>query len=548
MNTQLRSNLLTSVLAVSSFFVSSIASAKDAAALPMPSSLGKVLSFKARYSTGKFDQGASEIAAYDAQSNQLFVVNAADGAIDVLALAADFKLSRVKQLSYANLGGKANSVASNNGLLAVAVENKSAQKNGWIVILNAATGAVLAKLEAGAMPDMVTFSPDGNYVLSANEGEPNKSYSVDPEGSVSVVDISDRANPQNWHSRLASFSPWNGKEDALRADAIRIFGPKATAAQDFEPEYIAVSADSSFAMVTLQENNALAKVDLKTATVEWVKALGYKDHSKPGNGLDASDRNYTPSISNWPVWGMYQPDSIAVFQTQMDESGQFTGPNFFITANEGDSRDYPGYSEELRVNDAYLDSTIFANSTELLNERAIGRLKISKVGADTDGDGDFDKIYSYGTRSFSIWDENGVQVFDSGDQIEQITAQLLGKSFNSAHDEGDSGDSRSDNKGPEPEGVVVGQFGARTLAFIGLERVGGVMVYDVSNPVAPLFLDYANARDFGPANVQRKLDKVGDLGPEGLLLIKAADNPTGSHLLIVCNEVSGTTSVFEINP
>ena len=148
-----------------------------------------------------------------------------------------------------------------------------------------------------------------------------------------------------------------------------------------------------------------------------------------------------------------------------------------------------------------------------------------------------------------IYDEDGKQVFDSGDDFERITARALGQFFNSDNDEANSGDKRSDNKGPEPEGVVVGEHNGKTYAFIGLERVGGIMIYDVSNPYAPVFQDYVNTRNFSSsfdfvnlADVKR----AGPLGPEGLAFVPAKDSPTGKPLLMVAYEVSGTVKVFEL--
>jgi Ca2+-binding RTX toxin-like protein len=231
---------------------------------------------------------------------------------------------------------------------------------------------------------------------------------------------------------------------------------------------------------------------------------------------------------------MYQPDAIATFAVN--------GETYIVTANEGDARDYDTFSEEVRVADLTLDPDAFPNADELQAEAALGRLTVTNTLGDPDGDGDFDQLFSFGARSFSIWDSAGNLVFDSGDDFERITAELLPDNFNSDNDENDSFDSRSDAKGPEPEGVVTGVVDGRTYAFIGLERIGGIMVYDVTDPVSPSFVQYINTRDF---EGNAEAGTAGDLGPEGLVFIAAEDSPTGRPLLAVANEVSGSTTLYD---
>ncbi len=152
-------------------------------------------------------------------------------------------------------------------------------------------------------------------------------------------------------------------------------------------------------------------------------------------------------------------------------------------------------------------------------------------------------LYTLGGRSFSIWSTDGAQVFDSGSDFERIIASSNPEFFNASNDDR-TFDSRSDNKGPEPEGLVLGTVGKRRYAFVGLERMGGVMTYDITNPLAPVFVDYTNNRDFtvDPADAPA----AGDLGPEGLLFIDAKDSPTRTPLLVVANEVSGTVTLYKI--
>jgi len=502
---------------------------------------------------GTFDNGGetnAEISAYDPASKRLFVVNGGSSLIDIIDLSdpsAPAKIGSIDTTAAGVGAGQPNSVAVRNGVVAVAIQNQDKTANGYVGVYSV-SGALQTSVTVGALPDMLTFTPDGTKILVANEGEPN-SYnqvgSVDPVGTVSVIDVTN-----GYSVATASFTAYNGQEAALRAQGVRIYGPGASAAQDFEPEYIATTPDSKKAFVTLQENNAFAVIDLSDAanpTVQSIVPLGYKDHSLPGAGLDASDRdgpgnNPAINIANWPVYGMYQPDAIAAFQAG--------GQTYFATANEGDARDYTGFAEENRVGDAgyQLDPTAFPDGTLETSNDKLQRLTVTNQLGDTDGDGDFDEIYALGGRSFSIWDENGALVFDSGDAIEQAIADLIAAgelplaAFNANNVQNELFDNRSDNKGPEPEAVSVGYFGSNVLLFVGLERAGGVMAFDITDPTAPVFLTYFNDRDY-----TSPFDPLNPLGPEGLFLIAAADSPNGAPLLIVTNEISGTIDILQVD-
>ncbi len=303
-------------------------------------------------------------------------------------------------------------------------------------------------------------------------------------------------------------------------------------AQDLEPEYIAVSDDSKWAYATLQENNALAKIDIDNAKVLELIPLGYKDHSLFGNLLDASDKDDTINLAAYPgLLGMYQPDAIASFTAK--------GKTYLITANEGDARDYDTYAEEARIKDLNLDTTAFPNAGELRQDEWLGRLTVTTANGDPDGDGDFDHLYSFGGRSFSVWGDQGNLIYDSGDDLEQLTALPQAQNFNADQDENDP-DKRSDNKGPEPEGIVLGKIGEKIYAFVGLERIGGIMVFDISEPAQPAFVQYINPRDFS-INPETAIG----IGPEGLDFVPQGLSPNGKPLVIAANEVSGDITVFE---
>ena len=587
------------------------------------------LSYVSRYSTGSFDASAAEIPAYDAASQRLFVVNAEQGELDVLDLSDPENPVKIDAISAAGIaaGAEVNSVAASHGLVAVAIEADPKTDNGFVALYQASDLTLLGSEEVGAQPDMVAFTPDGTRVLTANEGEPSDDYQTDPDGSISIVDFSDPANPV---VSTADFTDYNGEEDALRSQGVRIYGPDASASQDLEPEYIAVSADGATAWVTLQENNALAIIDIATASVTDIVTLGETDRSIAGNGIDASDDDEVIDIKTFAgVVGLYLPDSIHGYTVN--------GKTYLVTANEGDARAWgedndaywgeeadedavppvacmpdasQGFVEEFRVkhlvhnsgfarrcgddlppqlrelaDGALLDPAVFGycgaeagDSGDCREDDVLGRLNITwTLGYKTNADGSpkmyddagaedavagdrimYDTLYSYGGRSFSIRDESGDLVFDSGDAIEQFLASddcKLGSDrsidcadyFNTGHDEGDAMDSRSDAKGPEPEGLTIGQIGDKHFLFLGLERMGGVLVYDITDPMAPVYQDYLNSRETWDVDPDAgNLEGSGDLGPEGLVFIPAADSANGKALLVVGNEVSGSTAIYEV--
>ena len=496
------------------------------------------------FSTGIFDDGAALHSAYDPSNQTLFVTNGSTNQIDALNISDPTNPFLSFNIDL-NPFGTVTNVAYNNGLFAVSVENETVTDPGSVLFFNP-LGDLLEQVTVGALPDSLTFTPDGSKVLVANEGEPSDDYTVDPLGTVSIIDTS------NWNVLTADFQAFN---DAILDDSVRIFGPNATVAQDLEPEDITVSEDGKIAYVTLQENNAVGILNLETFQFEEVIGLGFKDYTLPENMLDASDRDDGINIQNWPVFGIYQPDELQAYT--------FGDETYFVTANEGDSRQYEfedetgedqvAFDEETTVADVVLDPDAFPNAEELQADENLGRLEITNTLGDTDGDGDFDELYSFGGRSFSIFNSSGELVFDSGDDFEQITAQLFPEFFNSNNDENNF-DNRSDNKGIEPEGIVLGMIEDQTYAFIGLERIGGQMVYNITDPNNPFFVTYKNNRDFSveltldeegdPDPTAAELAAIGDLGPEGLTFISAEDSPTGEALLVVSNEVSGTTTIY----
>lgn len=451
---------------------------------------------------------AAEISAYDPSTKKLFVVSNDGGTkVEVVDLSAYPNLTKSRTLTYPNNAG-INSVAVSNGLLAISLNGVNPQANGDVIVLKTSTLEEVKKITVGAMPDMVTFSPDGNYIISANEGEPNDAYTIDPIGSISIIDVKN-----NYTVKTLDFAGFAANRATLVAAGLRIYGPNATFAQDIEPEYVAVAADSKKAYVTLQENNGVAEVDLVAGTITKIIPLGVRDISLAENAFDVSDRDSKKQLATWQLKAYYLPDAISHFHVNDN--------NYLALANEGDTRGWTGFNEEARVKDLTLDPVKFPNAATLKLDANLGRLTVTKANGDTDGDGDYDELFSTGGRSVSI--------------INAVTGQLvsvIGKDLEQrVIDAGKYDDDRSDNKGVEVEGVTVAQVNGRTLAFIGMERVDMIAIYDLTFPSSPKFL---------------QLVATGD-APEGLMFVKAKDSPNGRSLLIVSNEDDGTVKFFQPN-
>jgi hypothetical protein len=503
--------------------------------------------------------GVAEIVAHDPTSQRLFVVNGQTGAVDVLALADDASTSLVQSLVPADEAADATnvtSVAVKNGIVAAAVGHTDAQSPGFIFFYAAGTGAYLHHIDLGselsqtgavrgALPDMITFTPDGGKVLVAIEGEPADDYSVDPHGGIVVVDISlGVANPTTTWCGFDGFDA-----STLRSSGVRIFNDKATgtptlsAAADLEPEYIAVSADGTTAWATCQENNAVAVIGLAIPSVTAVVPLGSKnwadltlDASDEDSGTDTNSGGTLVKLASYPVRGLYMPDAIAALSAD--------GATWLLTANEGDARAYTALNEEARLRSAPRDAAWDAANPGKSFDSNLGRLNLTRYSGDTDNDGDLDVMHAYGARSFSVWSSAGVLAWDSGNAMETFFSTYFTANFNANHTS-NSLDSRSDDKGPEPEGIVTVSAGGRSYAAVGLERMGGFFLYDLSTPTAPTMAAYYTGRRFEqtPGN-----GSGGDLGPEGMLAIAAADSPTGKALVVVGNEVSGTVAIHEVVP
>lgn len=546
------------------------------------------LSLAGTYVSGnEFDTASAEIVSYDSCSDRLYVVNAEEKTIDVLALAEGTSVpshAGTIDLSSAAASagiaiGAANSVSAKKGLVAVAIEAETKQDDGILALYRSDTLELIATYSAGALPDMVTLSEDARYILSANEGEPSGDYSNDPQGSVTIVDLKDGFTAADAVVSQVLFTDFNSggsRADDVPAD-LRLAGPSGTSvAQDLEPEYLTLNADGSTAWVSLQENNGMAIIDVANASVSSLVALGKKRWDESAE-LDPSDKDDVIFFDSYEqLVGLYMPDTVT--------SIEIGGETYILTANEGDGREYiyettervcddAGHTwdgDDNRSNELYdteiNDCISFTDEArgkdivdlvddahplkEALDDKALlGRIKVTN---DFDSYAATDDIVTFGARSFSIWDASGTLVYDSGDEIANEVYRADAANFNSTNDENNSADSRSDDKGTEPEAIEVANIKGRFFAFVGLERQGGVMVFDITDPTAPVFQSYLNNRNFSEG-VCTELDgdecdndtyneAVGDLGPESIDYFTRG----GQHYIAVGNEVSGTTSIYSL--
>lgn len=436
---------------------------------------------------GGFDAGASEIAAYDPTAKRLYVVNGESRQVDVLDIADPSKPTKIESIALGAGKTSANSVAVSHGMLAIAVQEDPKTAPGKLVLIETASGK-RREVAVGSQPDMVTFTPDGRYALTANEGEPDDKYEVDPEGSVTVVEVATGA------ARTAAF------RGVSLPTGVRQFGPEADPdpAENLEPEYIAVNPDGKTAYVTLQENNAIAVLDVAAAKFTNVFALGTKDFSMPGNELGRYEEGKV-TFGARAMKGVYQPDSIAFYS------------GYLYTANEGDARAWGDYDETAKK-DGFVVSRYDGNM--------------------------------FGARSMAVWSPDGKLVWDAGSEIERATAAAYPKYFNVSNAKNKPG-ARDAEKGPEPEGLALGVIDGHAYAFVGLERIGGIVVYDLADPAKPKLRGYVNNRNF---EADPQTPEAKDLGPEGIHFVAAKDSPNGKPMLVVCNEVSGTTSLYEVTP
>ena len=491
------------------------------------------LRFVTSFEPSRTRTNSCEVIAYDPMSERLFTTSGIEGFVDITDFSEPSSPKLIRSINM-NQYGSITSLAVHNGLLVVASPNAMPHLPGSVIAMSL-DGVPIKQFTVGVQPDMIIFTPDGNKILVANEGQPNLDYSIDPEGSVSIIDISKGIeNTVQSDVRTLDFTAFNAQSSSLIAEGVRKTRASSTLSQDIEPEYITVDENSQRAWVTLQENNAIAEVNLINQSIVSIFPLGTKDYSKQGNGIDASDNNQVIAIANWPVKAFYIPDAIANYSVN--------GNRYLITANEGDEKEYTTLNERTTVGASsyVLDPVRYPHRNQLKKNHMLGRFRVTNLNGDANGDGVFEDIYCVGSRSFSIIDASSKNtIYDSGDDFEMITSTLsfISPIFN-ADNENNTLKGRSRSKGPEPEGVVLAEIDGRTYAFTTLERIGGIMAYDITNPNDVSFVDYANSRSTSSYS--------GDLGPETIIYIPPSKHRKNRSYLAVANEISGTISIFEI--
>jgi choice-of-anchor I-like protein len=535
------------------------------------------------YRGGYNNASASNGVAYDPKTQRLFVGNAATQSIDVVNLGGGTvdanrpqRLTKEYSINVESGYTPFNVALRKDGILAVVLQDREdATRQGQLALYDTRSDCgvrPLSVISVGFMPARASFTPDGKYLLVTNEGEPSQDYLTDPLGSVSIIDLG--GGIAGATATEVTFEEFDPLKDWLVGRGVRITGldfstpePHATTsvARDLEPEGIAVSADSRIAWITLAENNAVAVLDIPGAKFLAIRSFGYKDRSVEGNGLDPTDNDGPPpNIQTWPIRGMYMPKQMAIAAP--------IGFPVLVYPDRGVRRNLAVFGDEVRLSEMPavknsvsrdLDPTVFRpdDPTTLALRRL--QLKVSWVDGDHNGDGLLEHIYAFGGRSFSIrLPDNGL-IFDSGDDFERITAQAWRDTngyflFNTPDDENRFDDS-SDLRGPEPVSVATGRIGARTYAFIGLERVGGVMTYDITNPFKPRFQHYINNRNFALnpkdgegvcAKRQPEMGEcpnVGDQSAQEIVFIGARESPIEAPLLIVSNVTSGSATILRID-
>ena len=497
-----------------------------------------------RYDSGitNADGGVIEIVDYNNQTGWAYAVNGQSGKLVAIALKdieskdkvdlldgndIDIK-SIVEKADSSFVYGDMTSVSvSHDGkYLALAIQAANYKDNGRVALFEChedGTIGLLKIIEVGVQPDMVVYTNDDTQILTANEGEPRNGYtSTDPKGTVSII------NTKTFEANHVGFEAFDSQEARQKLVDQGIVIKKGTKpSEDFEPEYIAVSDTKAY--ITLQENNAIAIIDLKTQKIESVMSVGYEDYSKVSVDIDKKDGKYAPQTYN-SLRGIRMPDALSVYTVD--------GVDYIVTANEGDSRKWGDYTNEKEVNFGKGKTS----PTEKITSENSGLTGKVVFFDSSDYDGlDNDKDYLFGGRSSTIFKVEGntmKEVFTTGNDFEAVTAKYIPDHFNCSNND-ITIDNRSGKKGPESESVTIGKIGEKTFAFVGLERVGGVVVYDITTPEKATYVNYINSRDFTS-------DIAGDDSPEGMKFISSEQSKTGEPQLLVAYEVSGTLGAYDL--
>lgn len=503
--------------------------------------------------------GSAEIAAYHAGSKRIFATNGVKNTIDIFDISNVANPKKVGSVDLSPYGDDVTSVAAGNDVVIAAVHVSEkfsatgvpATNNGKIVVFDTAGKVLSAPDVLGVLPDSVTFAPNGTTALVAIEAQPvcakddpataakedaDYTKASDPVGGVTVVDLSNPASPV---LKFAGFDQFTVAQ--MRAKGIAVSSVVNNVSKDFEPEFVS-AVDDNYAYVTIQEANAIGKLNIQTATFEDVTRAFESKVSKVAR--DTSDRDSGAGPRTYAhVVGASQPDAIAAFKRG---SG-----HYFVTANEGDAREYTCLNDDARAASLKVDPRRFPDWETLSSSAALGRAKVNPTMGDKDGDGDIDTIHLRGSNSMTMY-RNGLAIWDSGDLLDQIQIQAFGvANINGSHSLSSDkatvnyvGQDRSDDKGAEPEGVAVGMVGDRRIAVLGLERMSALAVFDITRPLAPVFVEWLQML---PAKATPAKD-VKYWSPEGIVFVPADKSPSGKALIITSYEVSGSISIHEIEP
>jgi YVTN family beta-propeller protein len=493
---------------------------------------------------GEGVEGLVEILQWDKVNKQVITANPYAEAVSFIPLGEDLTFGEPEDLDMSG-NGVPQSISfcvDEEGKAHLAVGLDVDGLTGAVAFVDVATRTIPAVVDLPTSIDAVAFSPDCSMVAAAGEGEPNDDEGVDPEGNVVIIDAT------TYDAKVADFREWDSEAATAKAkkDGIHLAGvPGTLFSEDVEPEYVAFSEDGSKVYVTLQEANAIAVVDVSTATVTDIFPIGFKDYSTGKLEADFSNEDGGENIQSWkgvPLKTMPQPDTIATYMSPVD------GEEYMVFANEGDAKDYEMFSEEIRAGDLADEVSTLADSglvpvcdnidASLLDEAVLGRLKITSTeGLSQKGDC-YEELVGYGGRSFSIMDTKGKVVYDSMDIMEAALASGFPGQHNS---EGhlDDMDDRSDDKGIEPEGLKLVKVGDKVLAIVAGERPSVIYIFDITDPADVVYHSVNGLYDCETGD-----SLLGD--PEGMDVISDFSSSVKGDILLVGGAYSNTLTLFEI--
>jgi len=513
----------------------------------------------------------AEFVKFDVNSGNVFISNPGASRIDAVQITFPNNPSSRGSIDISSYGSLLTSIDISSNVIAASVVPANILNKGVVALFSTTNNngfVSLGSINVGYYPNFVAFSPDGTKLVVANKGEPNADYTQDPIGTVSIITLVKKGTllafteknindlESNFNTVTVDFSSYNNVQlDPYIRSFSDVSPTLPNNAEDLAPTSVAITPDSAIAWVILQENNAAAQIDLRTNKILSLKGFTFLDYSLPAlsAGFDASDldgkfNNETNTTSGAAklrnyvsTWGLPEPSQAVAFSTGL---GQYV-----ITANEGTQRSFTTYQELALVNSLNLDPAVF-NTTKTQDDSRMGRLSVSTLNADSDGDDLVDTLYVPGTRSFSIFRaSDGSKVYDSTSDFEQYFKDNDQERYNLANYESESFDWASISKGPQPCGVAVGIIDQRAYAFVTLNSIGGFFMYDVASPSAPYLIGYFDNRDvtFNTTLNATNFDLAGDLGAKGISFIPANNSPNRIPLVVVANQVSGTTSIWQLH-